>query len=71
MTGKTDAFLLSGKDCMGVFDEVKERVTAREVMERAGMHSMPKSRTHLRLKLRSWKRLLPATSKARNQRRNL
>lgn len=30
-----------------------------------------KSRTHLRLKLRSWKRLLPATSKARNQRRNL
>ena len=35
------------------------------------MHSMPKSRTHLRLKLRSWKRLLPATSKARNQRRNL
>ena len=25
------------KDCMGVFDEVKERVTAREVMERAGI----------------------------------
>ena len=37
MTGKTDAFLLSGKDIMGVFDEVKERVTAREVMERAGI----------------------------------
>lgn len=32
MTGKTDAFLLSGKDIMGVFDEVKERVTARAVM---------------------------------------
>ena len=37
MTGETDAFLLSGKDIMGVFDEVKERVTAREVMERAGI----------------------------------
>lgn len=37
MTGKTDAFLLSGKDIMGVFDEVKERVTARAVMERAGI----------------------------------
>ena len=24
MTGETDAFLLSGKDIMGVFDEVKE-----------------------------------------------
>ena len=35
------------------------------------MHSMPKSRTHLRLKLWSWKRLLPATNRARNQRRNL
>ena len=37
MTGETDAFLLSGKDIMGVFDEVKERVTARAVMERAGI----------------------------------
>ena len=37
MTGETDAFLLSGKDVMGVFDEVKERVTARAVMERAGI----------------------------------
>ena len=37
MTGKTDAFLLSGKDIMGVFDEVKKRVTARAVMERAGI----------------------------------
>ena len=37
----------------------------------AMMHSMPKSRTHLRLKLRSWKRLLPAMSRARNQQRNL
>ena len=37
MTGETDAFLLSGKDIMGVFDEVKERVTARVVMERAGI----------------------------------
>ena len=37
MTGETDAFLLSGKDCMGVFDEVKERVTARAVMERVGI----------------------------------
>ena len=35
------------------------------------MHSMPKSRTHLRLKLRSWKRLLPAMSRARNPQRNL
>lgn len=37
MTGETDAFLLSGKDIMRVFDEVKERVTARAVMERAGI----------------------------------
>ena len=29
MTGETDAFLLSGKDVMGVFDEVKERVAVR------------------------------------------
>ncbi len=37
MTGETDAFLLSRKDIMGVFDEVKERVAARAVMERAGI----------------------------------
>ena len=37
MNGETDAFLLSGKDIMGVFDAVKERVTARTVMERAGI----------------------------------
>ena len=35
------------------------------------MHSMPKSRMHLRLKLQSWKRLLPAMSRARNPQRNL
>ena len=28
---------MSGKDIMGVFDEVKERVTARAVMERVGI----------------------------------
>ena len=32
-----DTDLQTNKDCMGVFDEVKERVTAREVMERAGI----------------------------------
>ena len=37
MNGETDAFLLSEKDIMGVFDEVKERVTVRAVMERAGI----------------------------------
>ena len=34
---KADAFCFSGKEYMGVFDEVKNQVTARAVMEQAGI----------------------------------
>ncbi len=34
---KADAFSISGKDVMGIFDEVKNQVTTRAVMEQAGI----------------------------------
>ena len=37
MTGKNRCFFIVRKGYYGVFDEVKERVTARAVMERAGI----------------------------------
>lgn len=52
-----------------VGETLKFPTTAQEV--EALLKRMPKSRMHLRLKLQSWKRLLPAMSRARNPQRNL
>lgn len=57
---------------MGITDGRKDLDFSQQMHDiRRLMHSMPKSRMHLRLKLRSWKRLLPAMSRARNPQRNL